>query len=84
MPEKSKVKIFAQDVDLGENTTFIKCTIKGRKLEIDFNYRYLLDGLSNIFSEKVYFGMNDALGPALIKPIGDNSYIYIVMPIKPA
>jgi len=47
-----------------------------------FNYRYLLDGLNNIFSDKVEIGLNDGLKPVLIRPIGDIDYTYIIMPIR--
>ncbi len=81
-PKKSLIEISSQDVDIGENKSQIKAEIKGKEVEVAFNYRYLLDGLNNIFSDKVIIGLNDSVKPVMIRPVGDLNYIYIVMPIK--
>jgi DNA polymerase-3 subunit beta len=81
-PTKSSLEISSKNADIGENKSQIKAEIKGGKLEVFFNYRYLLDGLNNIFSDKVEIGLNDGLKPVLIRPIGDIDYTYIIMPIR--
>ena len=81
-PKKSLIEISSQDIDIGENKSQIEAEIKGKEVEIAFNYRYLLDGLNNIFSDKVIIGLNDNIKPVIIRPVGDLNYIYIVMPIK--
>lgn len=81
-PEKSIVEILSEQVDVGENRSQIEAEIKGKAVEVVFNYRYLLDGLNNIFSDKVVIGLNDSIKPVIIKPVGDISYNYVVMPIK--
>lgn len=81
-PEKSLVEILAKDADIGENKSQISSKVEGKGLEIIFNYRYLLDGLNNILTDKIILEFNNSASPALIKPIGDISYIYVVMPIK--
>jgi len=81
-PQKSLIEIMAKDVDIGENKSQIETKIKGRAVEIIFNYRYLLDGLNNIFSDKVVLGLNTSANPIVIRPVGDISYTYVVMPIK--
>jgi len=82
-PDKSLIEILSKDVDIGENKSQIKTKIEGKeKVEIIFNYRYLLDGLNNILSDKVVLGLNNSASPVTIKPVGDISYTYLVMPIK--
>lgn len=86
-PQKSLLEIFAQDPNLGENKSQIPAeismTVKEKgKIEIDFNYKYLADGLSNLESKKIVFGVNDSSSPAIIKGVENNSYLYLVMPIK--
>jgi len=76
------VEVLSQDPDLGENKSQIKAETKGKKVEISFNYRYLLEGLANIGTKQVFLGMNSDSNPAVFRPIGDESYIYLVMPIK--
>lgn len=80
--KKSLIQAFSQDIELGENLSEIKGEVRGKDLEIVFNHKYLLDGLNNINSKKVVFEFNGETSPAIIKPEGDSSFIYVVMPIK--
>jgi DNA polymerase-3 subunit beta len=75
-------EVLSQDPDLGENKSQIKTEVKGKKIEMNFNYRYLLDGLANIGTKQVFIGLNSDASPAVFKPAGDDSYVYLVMPIK--
>jgi len=81
-PKKSLLEIVAKDVDIGENKSQIEARIDGQEVETVFNYRYLLDGLNNILSDKVSLGFNESDKPMVIRPVGDTSYTYLVMPIK--
>ncbi len=81
-PRRSLIEISAKDADVGENKSQIETNIKGKETEIIFNYRYLLDGLNNIFSDKIILGLNDSSNPVVMRPVGDMSYTYVVMPIK--
>lgn len=81
-PKEEKVEIFSQNPDYGENRSFVSGKIKGEKQEISFNYKFLIDGLVNIKSSEVIFELNGEDGPGVLKPVGDTSYLYIVMPIK--
>jgi len=51
-------------------------------LEISFNHRFLSDGILNIKSAEIIFELSKDEGPAVLKPVGDQSYLYVVMPIK--
>lgn len=82
IPKKSLVEISAQNVEVGENLSEIKGEIKGKETEIVFSHKYLLDGLNNILGDKVMFGLNGEANPGILKPAGDPSYIYVIMPIK--
>ncbi|MFH0906995.1 MAG: DNA polymerase III subunit beta, partial [bacterium] len=80
--KKSLVEISSKDADIGENKSEIKAKIDGKEVDVVLNFRYLLDGLNNIFSDKVIIGLNDSHKPIMIKPVGDINYTYVVMPIK--
>lgn len=81
-PKPALIEIFSKDTDVGENRSQIEAKIEGKELEIVFNCRYVLDGLNNIMSDKIVLGLNNNSSPAIIKPVGDASYTYLVMPIK--
>ena len=76
------LELIAQDPVSGENVLYLEGKIEGKPQEIVFNYKYLLDGLKPIKSEKVFLGINKDSKPSLIKDIEDDSYLYILMPIK--
>lgn len=81
-PQKNNLEIFAQSSDFGQTKSFINGQAKGSKTEVSFNWKFLVDGLSNIKSQEIIFGLNKEDGPATLKPVGDETYVYVVMPIK--
>lgn len=83
-PSAKEIEIFAQDTDIGESRSVIPAKIEGEAIEASFNHKFLIDGLLNIKSSEVVFGFSKEEGPCALKPVGDASYIYVVMPIKSA
>ncbi|MCX6723924.1 MAG: DNA polymerase III subunit beta [Candidatus Staskawiczbacteria bacterium] len=81
-PEGKEVQIFAQDPDIGESQSSIPAKIEGEAIEASFNHKFLADGLINIKSSEVIFELSKEEGPCVLRPVGDASYIYVVMPIK--
>jgi len=87
-PAKNQLKIFSQNLDVGEHQSLIIGQIKGKPLEISFNHRFLLDGLLNLNSlsqqknTEVVFNLINSEKPAVLKLKDDDSYLYLVMPIK--
>ncbi len=81
-PKEKKIEIFSQSPEIGNYNSSVLGKIKGEPVEISFNHRFLLDGLLNIKSSEVAFELNGDSGPGVLKPVGDGSYIYVVMPIK--
>ena len=81
-PKKNEVEILSQNPEIGQYQSSLSATVKGEEVEISFNYRFLIDGLSNIKSSEVIFELNGQDGPGILKPVGDQNYIYVMMPIK--
>lgn len=81
-PKLKEIEISAQSGQIGSNISKVWAEIKGKAEKINFNYKYLLEGLINIDSPKVFFGINGEAGPAAVKPLNDEKYIYVVMPIR--
>lgn len=82
--ESKEVEIYANDPDIGESKSNISVKVEGDNIETSFNYKFLIDGLLNIKSSEIIFEFSKEDGPCLLKPVGDISYIYVVMPIKSA
>ena len=81
-PDKGEITFFSQNVDLGEIKSKVKADIKGEAVEIRFNYKFLSEGVNQINSDEVSLELNGTDGPGLIKPVGDSSFLYVIMPIK--
>ena len=81
-PPKNEIEILSQNPNIGENKSNLPAKIEGEQVEISFNYRFLIDGLLNIKSSEVIFDISKEDGPCVLRPVGDSSYIYVVMPIK--
>jgi len=84
-PKNQQIRVFCQNPELGEHTSKLKAKIKGKESEVSFNYKFLLDGLLNIEASEIFFALSEEKeeeGPAILRPIGDDSYIYVVMPIQ--
>jgi len=80
---KKQLQISSANSQVGEDTSAIDChSVKGGDNEIVFNYRYLLDGLNAIPDKEVLVQIVDNNNPGLMKPVGQNDYQYIIMPIR--
>ncbi|OGZ67513.1 MAG: DNA polymerase III subunit beta [Candidatus Staskawiczbacteria bacterium RIFCSPHIGHO2_02_FULL_34_10] len=80
--DKKEVEVFAKSPEIGENKSNFSVKIEGDPIEVSFNYKYLIDGLLNIKSSEIIFKISEKEGPCILEPVGDSSYIYVVMPIK--
>jgi len=82
-PSEKEITIEAQDPSLGKShTVFTPEDINGSPLKISFNHFFLLDGLNSIKEDEVVIGLNKEINPALIHGKSDDSFSYILMPIK--
>jgi len=81
-PKEGKVKLFSQSAERGRNEAYLNCKIEGKAAEVSFNHRYLLEGLAIIPSSEVVLELSEQEGPGILKPVGDTSLLYVLMPIK--
>ena len=51
-------------------------------MEIGFNARYLLDITQQISGEEAVFMLNDAGSPTLVRDKGDETALYVLMPMR--
>lgn len=80
--KNKEATILSQSQEAGEYESSVPVKIKGEDAEIAFNHRFLLDGIANIRSSEIILELNGDSGPGVLKPVGDESYLYVVMPIK--
>lgn len=77
-----RLKLSANNPDLGEASEEIDIDYQGETLSVGFNARYLLDSLSAFKTKEVELGLEDELSPARLSPTEDVDTIAVVMPMR--
>jgi len=80
--DDKNLEILSQDLELGENSSILEAKIEGEPVEISFNYKFILDGVSRVKTKNVILELQGASGAGVIKAEEGTDYIYVVMPIK--
>lgn len=80
--KENSVVISSNNPDIGKACETVPATISGNEVEIAFNVKYIADILKNITSDELIFSLNTPLSPSSVKPIDDESYTYIVTPVR--
>lgn len=67
---------------LGKINENIPITFAGDEIKIGFNHRYMLDALKACDCEEAKMLFNGATSPIKITPIDDDSFLFLVLPIR--
>lgn len=81
-PQKKEIVFFSENTEAGTHRSVLRAEISGEQVEVAFNWRFVSEGLAQIKEDGVEFGLNGEDGAALLRPRGEASYLYVVMPIK--
>lgn len=81
-PSEKLFEFSTRNADVGESTNKIEAVLEGDDLDINFNYRYITDCFQSIDADSMSFGFNGLTRPLIIRPVGDHSFTYLVMPIN--
>ncbi|MFH1531797.1 MAG: DNA polymerase III subunit beta [Pseudomonadota bacterium] len=83
MISKDRVVISGSRSDLGNVETEVFAEYEGPELTVGYNYRFLLDSLSNVDSEQVILGITGAESPSLLKPEDETEQsLFVIMPME--
>lgn len=80
--EKSYLEVFSNHTEFGNHEARINSEVKGKDVSVVFNWRYILDGLKNLNEDDIIFEFNGDQKPAMIKPVKETDFFYVLMPIK--
>lgn len=78
-----EVTVSAQTPDIGEASESLPVEYSGDPMEISFNPQYLIDGIDSIEAENVRLKVSSPLRPGLLQAADDESFSYLIMPIRP-
>jgi len=80
--KEGKIIVTSDTDQIGRASASLNAEVEGESQKINFNYHYILEGLSNINTREIFFEITNESSPGVIKPVGKKNYIYIIMPIK--
>ena len=76
-----QVEVSAQSEETGSNETLIDATIDGPGMVIAFNVKFLREALEVIKTPNLALETNDHKSPARVQPVGDESFLHVIMPM---
>ncbi len=76
------IEVSSQTQDVGTASERIKAQIEGEDMEIAFNHRFIIDGLSTIASETTLIELQDFKKPGIFKSMGVDRSLYLAMPVR--
>ena len=76
-----RLTISARAEDMGDNEGEIDAIVDGEESRIAFNARYLTDVLSELGSDRVQIETISEKLPGVIRPVGDDRFVHVVMPM---
>jgi DNA polymerase III subunit beta len=79
--EPGAVEISAQSEETGSNETVVAATIEGIGLLIAFNVKYMREVLEVIKSPNVALETSAANAPGVVRPVGDDAFLHVIMPM---
>lgn len=77
-----KIKMLAQTPEEGKSNDEIDVEYQDGDLEIAFNYKYIVESIKNMDSEKIQIGLNGSLSATMFTPVNDDDYICLIMPVQ--
>jgi DNA polymerase III subunit beta len=78
------IAITAHAADVGDEADALEANVDGQPTTIAFNARYLIDVLSNLGADEAALELSGPLAPGVIRGIGKDDYVHVIMPVRTA
>ncbi len=79
--EPSEIEISAQSEETGSNETIVEATVDGIGLLIAFNVKFLREVLEVVKTPNVAIETSAPNAPGVIRPVGDENFTHVIMPM---
>jgi len=79
--EDGKININCETV-LGKVNDVCDCDYFDESLEIGLNYKYIHDAVARCEGDEIEIKMNSPLNPIIIRSTDDDSYLFMVLPVR--
>lgn len=74
--------IITSNSEIGNVHEEIPIELEGNDIKIAFNSKYILEGIRVIDTEEIMMHFISNVNPCIINPYGDNTYTYLVLPVR--
>jgi DNA polymerase-3 subunit beta len=79
--QPSEVEISATSEETGKNETIVEATVDGSGVLIAFNVKFLREALEVIKTPNVALETSAANAPGVVRPVGDDDFLHVIMPM---
>jgi DNA polymerase III subunit beta len=79
--QPGEVEISAHSEETGSNETLVEATVDGIPLLIAFNVKYLREVLEVVKSPNVAIETSAPNAPGVVRPVGDDNFLHVIMPM---
>ncbi len=79
--QPSEVEISATSEETGKNETIVEATVDGSSVLIAFNVKFLREALEVIKTPNVALETSAANAPGVLRPVGDDNFLHVIMPM---
>ena len=76
-----RLLVTARAEEVGNNEGEIDALVEGEEAKIAFNSRYLIEVLGALDSDRVAIETSSPSSPGVLRPVGDEDYVHVVMPM---
>ncbi len=76
-----KLTVSARSEEIGDDVGEIDAMVEGEEAKIAFNGKYLIDVLSVLRESQVALETTNPSSPGVIRPVGVDNYVHVVMPM---
>jgi len=76
------MKVSSRTPEVGSAAVEVDAVSEGTPVTVTFKPSLLIDALEAVEGRDVEIGFTGPLSPALIRPVGDGSYMYVVAPVR--
>ncbi len=79
--QPSEVEISATSEETGKNETIVEATVDGGSVLIAFNVKFLREALEVIKTPNVALETSASNAPGVVRPVGDDNFLHVIMPM---
>ena len=76
-----RLTVTARAEEVGNNEGEIDALVEGEEARIAFNSRYLIEVLGALDTDRVAIETSSPSSPGVIRPVGNDDYVHVVMPM---